>query len=132
MLLKSARSKKSAVSLASRASDFFTDASAPLPRRITLEMRFRICIGSWSAVVALVDQAAWMLSDGAAIVTALDKLSNSRSLATLQPIINRISVDLDEAKVRAWATGGRQLRLATVSLETGRLRYVTESGWASG
>lgn len=59
------------------------------------------------------------------IITSLDELTRARSLANLDPIASRFGALLDEAKVRA---SGRKLRLGTVSLETGRMRFVTEAG----
>jgi predicted acylesterase/phospholipase RssA len=72
---------------------------------------------------------AFLISDGAAILQALGKLISARALFNLRPIQNRIqSTALNIDHVRAWANTGKRLRLATVNLETGRLRYVTETG----
>jgi NTE family protein len=85
-------------------------------------------------------KAIWMLTKGGALLEDIgkvaDKLLGARALYNLGPIAEKLTGDpatgrppgLDPAKVKAWAAGGRKLRLATVSLETGRVRYVTETG----
>ncbi len=87
---------------------------------------------AWGDIAKLlyeINSFAFLLSDGAAILQALGKLIAARALFNLRPIQNRIqrgALNLDH--VRAWAATGKKLRLATVNLETGRLRYVTETG----
>jgi NTE family protein len=53
------------------------------------------------------------------------KVLNSNSLFSLSPIAQLLERVVDPAKV---AASGIKLRLATVSLEMGHLRYVTETG----
>lgn len=87
---------------------------------------------AWGDIAKLlyeIDRLAFLISDGAAILQTLGKLIAARALFNLRPIQNRIqSTALNTDRVRAWANTGKRLRLATVNLETGRLRYVTETG----
>jgi predicted acylesterase/phospholipase RssA len=61
-------------------------------------------------------------------------LPEAASLANLEPIRDRIQgrnghpVLLDTARIGQWAAGNRRLRLAAVSLDSGALRFVTETG----
>jgi hypothetical protein len=72
---------------------------------------------------------SWLASDGKALLTAIDKFASSRAVFSLDPIKAKIQSGVfDEGKVRTWAATGKKLHLATVSLETGTLRYVTETG----
>lgn len=72
---------------------------------------------------------SWLVTDGRALLTAIDKFISSRALFNLDPIRAKIQAGgFDETKVQAWAASGKKLRLATVNLETGLLRYVTETG----
>jgi predicted acylesterase/phospholipase RssA len=73
----------------------------------------------------LVNEFFWLVDDGAKILALLQEVRNARSFATLEPIASRFALALNMAKVTA---SGRKLRLGTVSLETGKLRFVTEQG----
>jgi predicted acylesterase/phospholipase RssA len=80
--------------------------------------------------------ALWA-DDAVAVLTALKEMKEATSLFSLAPIEWRLRGNpnagferqLDPGHIAAWSAGGAQkLRLATVSLETGALRYVTETG----
>lgn len=72
---------------------------------------------------------SWLTTDGVALLKAAQAFMDARSVFTLAPIKRRIeSGGLDESKVAAWARAGGRLRMATVGLESGLLRYVTETG----
>lgn len=51
-----------------------------------------------------------------------------KGLYDLSPIQNILQARLDLGLVQKWVTAGGKLRLATVALESGKLRYVTETG----
>ncbi len=71
----------------------------------------------------------WLFTEGRAVLEDMDKLRSARALFNLRPIEERMqSGALRADRVRVWAATGKKLRLATVNLETGRLRYVTETG----
>ena len=53
---------------------------------------------------------------------------NPRSLFNLRPMKNKMHIYLDVERVTQWGNQGNKLRLAIVGLESGKLRYVTESG----
>ena len=77
----------------------------------------------------LVRSIFWLTDQGADILTALGEISRAISLYNLRPIERLISNQLSEARMLDWSQGGaRKLRLAVVGLESGALRYVTESG----
>ncbi len=77
----------------------------------------------------LIIGASWLTQDGQALLTAIGQFVSARALFNLKPIEARILYGgLDETRVRAWADTGKKLRLAAVNLETGKLRYVTETG----
>jgi hypothetical protein len=50
------------------------------------------------------------------------------SMFNLEPLAKRSTSDLDLASIAAWTAMGHRLRMATVALESGELRYVTETG----
>lgn len=66
----------------------------------------------------------------------LELIATAQAVYNLDPIAWKLRGDqqrnipksLDTNLVQAWANTGRKLRLATVSLEAGTLRYVTEHG----
>ncbi|MCI0397327.1 MAG: patatin-like phospholipase family protein [Chloroflexi bacterium] len=61
-------------------------------------------------------------------VDALNKIGTARSLYNLVPIEQKLATCLDQTKISQWAATGKKLRMAVVSLDTGGLRYVTETG----
>lgn len=74
-------------------------------------------------------QLSWLISEGQAILRALGEISKAISLYNLRPIEQLISTRLSGARISTWSQGGtRKLRLAAVALESGTLRYITESG----
>jgi predicted acylesterase/phospholipase RssA len=85
--------------------------------------------GDIGSLLEAVDKASWMLTDGAAILLAFEALSKARALYNLSPIQRKLAAQLDQRKIESWSQGGsRKLRLGIVGLESGALRYVTESG----
>ncbi len=57
------------------------------------------------------------------------RILSTRSVFNLQPIRSKLdSGGLNETLVQKWAATGKKLRLGTVSLESGRMRFVTETG----
>jgi hypothetical protein len=50
------------------------------------------------------------------------------SIFNLNPLEARVRTQLNQAAVAAWAANGNRLRMATVGLASGRLRFITESG----
>ena len=72
---------------------------------------------------------AYVTSTGADILKTLESaLTQAVSLFTLDPIQAKLAADVDHAKVADWAAQGNKLRLGMVALESGSLRYVTETG----
>lgn len=65
---------------------------------------------------------------GSAALAELSPILTAPSLLTLAPLIALMEDRLDLSKVAQWVQRGGALRLATVALESGNLRYVTESG----
>lgn len=67
-----------------------------------------------------------------ATVDTLDKALNiiktEVSIFNLNPLEARVRTQLNQAAVAAWAANGNRLRMATVGLASGSLRFVTESG----
>ena len=55
-------------------------------------------------------------------------MSKARALFNLNPIRDRMATSFNMAAVNEWAANGGKWRIALVSLETGKLRYVTEAG----
>jgi predicted acylesterase/phospholipase RssA len=55
-------------------------------------------------------------------------LLDHQSIYNLEPIGEKTRSSLVPARVAAWAAAGNRLRMATVGLGSGKLRYVTESG----
>jgi predicted acylesterase/phospholipase RssA len=74
--------------------------------------------------------AAFLATDGQAVLRSLDiMLSTARSLFNLSPTWKLLQEKFDIPSVDQWAANGaKKLRLATVALESGALRYVTEKG----
>jgi NTE family protein len=72
--------------------------------------------------------AVWLLTDGRRLLESLKVVASSSCLFTLEPIRQKAFSSLDLGKVAQWSARGGRLRLATVSMDTGALRYVTETG----
>lgn len=71
----------------------------------------------------------FLVEEGIPLLKSLQVISTrARALFNLRPIVAKLDSDLDLAKVGEWAAQGNQLRLAMVGLESGQLRYVTETG----
>jgi NTE family protein len=62
------------------------------------------------------------------VLPALAAFQSAQSLYNLEPIREKLRTHLDTAKVQAWVQAGGRLRLAVVGLDSGTLRYVTETG----
>ena len=81
-------------------------------------------------------QIGWLFDDGVKVLEALKQFLGARALLNLDPIYRKmigepatgLAKQLDPGKVQAWSAAGRKLRLAVVALESGQLRYVTETG----
>jgi NTE family protein len=76
-------------------------------------------------------QLSWLTDEeegGREILELLGELQTAQSVYSLAPIASKLRAQLSVDKIRAWAQTGKKLRLATVGLESGRLRYVTETG----
>jgi NTE family protein len=85
--------------------------------------------GDLGNLVTLISGAAFLITDGQSLLESFRLiLTEAKSIYELTPIADKLKVMLDPVKVAQWASAGRQLRLGTVALESGRLRYVTESG----
>lgn len=88
----------------------------------------------WPAALAyglgnLTSGLAWLTNDGQKLLAAANAFMNARAVYNLRPIQRLLGQGvLDESRVRAWGAAGGKLRLAAVALESGRLRYVTETG----
>lgn len=96
-----------------------------LGRRSDLGIDAPADAGSWEGKLA---QLLWLWDDGRALLQSLTIfMSRARALYNLDPIAQRLASDLDQVKVREWVATGKSLRLAMVGLESGRLRYATES-----
>jgi NTE family protein len=78
--------------------------------------------------MAKISEASWVTTDGAAILTFLEALMTARALYNLGPIIQKLNANFRPDRVQTWSQSGKRLRLAVVGLESGQLRYVTESG----
>jgi NTE family protein len=86
---------------------------------------------NWEAVAKIsadISQLGWLMDQGAALLRSLSLVAGAVSLYNLQPIESRLTNQLDGSKVAAWAAAGGLLRLGMVGLESGRLRWVTETG----
>jgi hypothetical protein len=84
--------------------------------------------GDFSRIAGGISQLAWLLDDGVRLLKSLDLLAKAKSLYNLGPIEARLRTQLNTTKVAAWAAAGGRLRLGMVGLETGLLRWVTETG----
>lgn len=84
--------------------------------------------GDLQKVVEILGGLIFLLDEGAELLQSLNLMNNARSLYNLRPIEDKLNSELDFNKINAWAAQGHKLRLAMVSLETGRLRYATETG----
>ncbi|RSN60576.1 hypothetical protein DMH01_14845 [Amycolatopsis sp. WAC 04182] len=88
--------------------------------------------GRWGMLDIFVDtwNEAWFLgSDGAALLKSLNLLATkARSLYELLPIRTLLYAQVNLAHIAEWAGAGGRWRMATVALESGRLRYITETG----
>jgi hypothetical protein len=84
--------------------------------------------GDISKVINALNDMGWLVSDGVAILTALEAVMSAKSLYNLGPIEERVRGELRRQDVSDWVAGGGQLRIGLVGLESGRLRYMTETG----
>lgn len=88
--------------------------------------------GRWGLLDIFVDSwnEAWFLgSDGAALLKSLNLLATkARSLYELSPIRTLLYAQVNLAHIAQWAGAGGRWRMAAVALESGRLRYITETG----
>jgi NTE family protein len=79
-------------------------------------------------LIGKVSEACWVASDGEAILKFLEALMSAKALYNLGPISEKLNANFRQDRVQAWGQSGKRLRLGTVGLESGQLRYVTESG----
>ncbi|MFE6892023.1 patatin-like phospholipase family protein [Streptomyces sp. NPDC057694] len=84
--------------------------------------------GDLAPVLNFFNNAAFLLGDGQALLKSLRLVVDAKSLFNLTPIRERLYSQVVLAAIEAWAATGKKLRMATVALESGNLRYVTESG----
>ena len=85
--------------------------------------------GVFEPVLDFISRVAWAANNCGPILEALQKVSAAPSLYSLAPISALARQHHDPAKVAEWvSTKGGKLRLSVVSLESGLLRYVTETG----
>ena len=75
-----------------------------------------------------IENLGFLFDDAPKILETLQAIMSARSLFNLNPIGEKLRTHLDPDKVRAWAQAGGRLRLAVVGLDSGALRYVTETG----
>ena len=59
---------------------------------------------------------------------ALNIIKTQVSIFNLNPLEARVRTQLNQTAIAAWAANGNRLRMATVGLASGNLRFVTESG----
>jgi NTE family protein len=84
--------------------------------------------GDLNKIINFFNDAGWLVTDGVAILTALEAIMSAKSLYNLTPIEERVREDMRRTDVAAWVAAGGQLRIGLVSLESGRLRYMTQTG----
>jgi NTE family protein len=65
---------------------------------------------------------------GGLIDKVREAMKNQVSLFNLDPLEKRVRAQIQPPAIAAWAATGNRLRMASVGLASGRLRYVTESG----
>jgi predicted acylesterase/phospholipase RssA len=87
----------------------------------------RTILGSWAG--GAIDNALWLFGTGKAILEAAKTAQDQAvSLYDATPIRTKIDNLISPAKIAAWGEQGHKLRLAIVSLDSGALRYVNETG----
>jgi NTE family protein len=110
-----------------RIRDYLTDRSKSLAFRESPRDG-----GRWGDLGFFIDafnDLNFLLGDGAAILKSLNVfVSRARSLYELWPIADKLHAEVDLQAISDWAASGKKLRMATVALESGRIRFVTESG----
>ena len=85
--------------------------------------------GDLSKLAYYANGLAFLLSDGQSILNSLQVfLDKARGLYNLSPISRRLQSDFSPALMQGWAAQGGKLRIAMVALDSGKLRYVTETG----
>lgn len=110
-----------------RVRDFLTGHSAGLG--ISAPDPHKDRWGDLGWLVELISNVGFLIGDGAALLRSLNVFSSrARALYNLSPIGQRLETEVDHAAIGQWVSGGGRLRLAAVALESGRLRYITESG----
>ena len=89
----------------------------------------------WGANVAgwfIGDLVAKLIAHGGSIAEAIQGLLQAKAIYNLGPVQAKLATSLDPARVEAWSRSDparpKHLRLSVVSLNSGRLRYVTEIG----
>ena len=88
-----------------------------------------------TAAASLMDQiyylasaGSWLATDGAKLLTTLQTVARQSQLFSLEPIRTLTATSLNTDLVAAWGRAGGRLLLAMVSMDSGKLRYVTETG----
>lgn len=85
--------------------------------------------GDLDPLIDLVNGFSFLVSDGVALLKSLDVIATkARSLYNLSPISTLLFSRVNLGHVASWAAAGGRWRMAAVALESGRLRYITESG----
>jgi NTE family protein len=84
--------------------------------------------GDLGWIMGKFSELGWVVTDGAAIDKALQAVMGAKALYNLDPIGDKLRAQLNADRVRDWAAAGGRLRLAAVHLESGELRYVSETG----
>ncbi|GAA3634900.1 patatin-like phospholipase family protein [Microlunatus ginsengisoli] len=71
----------------------------------------------------------FLWTSGVPLLKSLSVIANkARALYNIGPVRRRLETELKFDKIAGWAASGGRLRMGAVSLESGRLRYVTETG----
>jgi predicted acylesterase/phospholipase RssA len=88
--------------------------------------------GPWGILQVIIDganQLGFLATDGIKVLNSIGVvLDQARGLYNLSPVVDKLKSHLDVSAIQAWADSGGKLRLASVALESGRLRFVTERG----
>lgn len=86
--------------------------------------------GDWlpSSVSYVLLGSLWLLDDGRKLLKTMQTAMRQSQLFSLDPIRALLRTSLDPARITQWASSGGRLLLGVVSMDSGRLRYVTETG----
>lgn len=87
-----------------------------------------VASGDLNGVFNWANGVFFALFDGASLLKSLSLIRNARSVYNLDPIRAMLYSRVDLAAIADWAASGKKLRMGAVSLESGELRYISESG----